>query len=222
MGIDCKIELGMNAKSSRILDVIQKTVGLPYTYEVFNEKPFDINSPSSQNNPWRMVFERCLGKTIGSEIVGCFNIQFVTLDGEEHSWFASMETEEEDSLVMLPGAHSLSMLVGKRLVDFFGGRVLFNDMYDWENKNYSYKNNTPHYGKKLKKQSSDERFYQFFNELNNFEPLSEKDLLFFEQRAIDLGTEGFDIVHQVSKTVMHRNLQEKLPEKTTQNKKNKI
>lgn len=222
MGIDCRIELGNNATTDRIHKVILQIIGHQADYRVFDKKAFDITQPTSRDNPWHMRFDRSLGSPENSSVTGCVTINFQTLDNKNYSWHCSLESDNEEGKVILPGSYGFSMMVGKRLVDFFGGRVLFSDMYDWTDEIYAYTNKTPLYGKKTRSQNSDDRFYQFYNALNITEPLSEKDILWFEKRGIGMDEDGMNIVHQINVAIFHHHLEEKLDEKTTEGKRLKI
>lgn len=186
MGSSTKIYLPLHVKGENVLFVIAKVVGEEWVQGNFGKqvfergsltqknlpKPFDPTRPGSEENDWHIKFVRRddkLAVKAASERMDYGYMHFGDAAGTEHAWFWSVEDECETHKTLSPGAHALGMAVGRRLVAFFGGSICYNDSNDDINYRVSPASaKLPRF--KTGKQTSNERWFQFYNLLYN-EPL---------------------------------------------------
>lgn len=186
MGNNTVISLPLHVRNTYLLQVIAKVVGQQWAQEgsydtktVINladgrsdfinaPRPFDATQPASRENAWSIDFaQRNKGFSIdfsNSKEAGHGSMDFVDACGNPHSWYFHAENEDEVEKSLRPGVHGLAVAVGRRVVKFFGGRLVENDFHE----EVSLKVSNAHavFPKKLATQSSDDRWYQFHNALH--------------------------------------------------------
>ena len=171
MSVDCKIKLPLYVEPKKILDVILRITGKePHFTKLYNEKPnIDIKEPSSHKNSYYLTLNEENNHIKINDDESGFII-FHSATGKKYSWFLHFIDEDQDYKTILPGLYSFSIIVAKRLVDFFGGKALFNDSMDWDDADYVYENNNPKFAKKSKEDPPNFKYYQYINLLKE-EPL---------------------------------------------------
>ena len=187
MGVNTIIQLPLHVRADYVLQVIAKVVGEPWTKGNFGKQrstrvngrwetivepiAFDPERPPSPGNPWHLQFERLHTSLKVQPADTSHNIAtmiFTDLGGERHGWYWHTDDPDEQFKTLSPGAHALAVAVGRRLVAFFGGQIIYSDATD--KVNYKVSSTKARLPKKKAAQTSDDRWYQFY-ELLAEEPL---------------------------------------------------
>jgi hypothetical protein len=117
MGINTKIFLPHSARLRDVSNVIGMLVGCPHTSNRF----LVVDGVEIKGNP---TMPECPIISIKPEHFS--KDVFKARDGDPIYWLFHYETES-DARLIAPGSNKFSIALGKRLVDFFGGWVDFND-----------------------------------------------------------------------------------------------
>jgi len=186
MGIDCKILLPLHVKAKNVFYVIHKSVGTEFIQRTFDKDqwhgrevkkiptPFDGTLPSNKENPWFLEPKNPISIEKYDFDYSLLRFTFQDICGNHYDWMFHPETEYEDGKLLNPGSSVLAVALAKRLVDFFGGHAIYQDSDD----EISYQINPKKalYPTKTKEQSSDDRWYQFYNALNSVQLVTVKEL----------------------------------------------
>lgn len=188
------ISIPLHVRNDYLVQVIAKVVGEEWVHEGTRDAqkvikngrsyimevpiPFDVDQPTSKENTWSIKFSR-RNKGLGidmsaSKDAGHGSLAFVDASGNPHSWYFHAENENEVDKLLRPGSHGFAVAVGRRVVKFFGGHLIetdFNDKVSLQVPNARAK-----FPKKLPTQSSDDRWYQFYNALQSEPVLSASEL----------------------------------------------
>jgi hypothetical protein len=180
MGSNTKIYLNNHAKTEDVFKVILKIVGNDFTQSNSSGSYVNKNKPSSDGNGWSVKFPKDEDNQISYPKMGSifnpyFNFYFKDCIGEKHSCMFFFEGYESEYAMngektMNPDSSPLWGAIGKRLVDFFGGKVLFSDSADSDNPDNWYVCDNPKYPAKVDGQSSNARWHLYQNALFN-EPI---------------------------------------------------
>lgn len=202
MGVNTKIRLPLHVSTDRITQFVARVAGHPIGQDSFSDhtihrvngrletistpRPFDPSLPSSKANSWHVEFvgpydQRPHIKASEGNGLGFGSLIFRDAVGHSHSWYIHAETENEDFRELSPGCHGLAVAVGRRLVKFFGGNIQYSDAREDRPFDLRVSNTQATFPKKLKSQSSDDRWYQFHNALFSEPVLSSQEL----KQAID-------------------------------------
>lgn len=135
MSSSAHIKLPLHVKNRHILEVIGKCVGVPFrkmSFAINNgiAPSFDPHLPAGEDNPWSISFEPSssfeLAPAENSEL-SFGRILFTDIAGQSHGWFFHAEADTEDHKLVSPPSSRLSIAVGRRLVRFFGGQLIYDD-----------------------------------------------------------------------------------------------
>lgn len=246
MGINANIYLPAHVKTQQVFEVIQKTMGAEFVKSTFPEQkhtymngrrttvevpvPFDPDAPSNEANPWRMELAKTAKGEIELKDVSYFTFTFYDMaDNHYHSLYF-LETEENER-ALEPGCKSLNpppttawCIVGKRLVDFFGGKMMYSDARDEDEPDNWYHNKNPIFPVKSPEQSSNDRWYQYQNALNETPMISVKEMKEMEDYATYSNSErDIKLIEVLTKFERFQALETKLEDKPTSSvKKTKI
>lgn len=197
MGVNANIYLPAHVKTQQVFEVIQKTMGVEFVKSTFNDQkhiyvngksttiespvPFDPDTPSTESNPWYMELSKNAKGGIELKDVSYFSFTFYDLADNYYQSLYHLENEEEKALE--PGCKSLNpqpttawCVIGKRLVDFFGGKMMYSDARDEDEEDNWYHNTSPIFPLKSLEQSSNDRWYQYQNALNETPMISVKEM----------------------------------------------
>ena len=139
--------------------------------------PFDPQQPSAKDNPWHHDFKR---EAVWCEANEKENMSFVTLcflDGAGGSWgwlYYLEDPDMEHHKTLAPATHALGVAMGRRLVEFFGGKVVYDDSKDTID--YEVEPAKALFPTIKKRQTSNDRWYQFENALRALPPLRALEL----------------------------------------------
>lgn len=183
MSTNTRILLPLYVRADRVAEVVGKVVGTPFVIKTLDSRApaqeiHGMPEPCGEGHCWHLVFPRRpdFGIQPNADLadISFGQLRFTDLAETTHEWSFHAEVEEEDGKMLHPGSHGLGAAVGRRLVDFFGGRV---DYHDLDNPpSYKKSPRRAKYPTKTPGQSSDDRFYQFYNTLLA-EPLLTSDEL---------------------------------------------
>lgn len=175
MGVDCKINLPLHVRGEHVLSVIGKLVDMEYKRKAFTShdvKHFDPNEIASTRNPCMISFPDSLSLESDKRTYYMAHLQFEDKAGSHYQWYFFNETEYEDRKSLNPSSYALSALIGKKLIDFFGGSVIYSDYTD----DISHSCDNPIFPQKKPEESSNDRYYQFINLLEKVEPIKSYEL----------------------------------------------
>lgn len=233
MSSDTKIYLSNHAKTEEVFKVILKIVGHDFNqYSHQSGKHIKKSQPSSEENSWTVRFEKNQGNEIrypkkDLSFDPYFNFIFKDSIGVEHScmfFFEGYDNEYscDNEKIMNPSSTPLWGAIGKRLVDFFGGKVLFCDSADSDNPDNWHVCDNPKYYPKTKDESSNDRYYRYQNALFNEPVISSHELkaMYDKTRYLDDDIRGlvsymekYESAQYLSKT-----LSEQIEQATTKKK----
>ena len=206
MGVNTKIQLPLHVRGDYVLKVIAKVVGEPWSKGNFGKDriihingrmetiketiPFDPDQPPSETNNWHLQFEN-LHKTLKIQPSGFTHemstVMFTDAGGTSHGWYFHTEDEHERFKQLSPAAHALAMAVGRRLVSFFGGQIIYHDSND--KVNYRVSATKARFPKMKSSQTSNQRWDQFHGLLADEPMLTAAEL----RKAIErMGTRESD------------------------------
>jgi hypothetical protein len=182
MGTSVNIYLEPHAKTEKIFEVILKILGHDFNFDHFisGANP-DYNIPSGDKNSWYLTPKENPDNKIDMETVSWFICYFKDLAGNRIN--THIHTDSEDG--HLPICKSLIMdssatwcAIGKRLVDFFGGRMMYNDGRDMENEMNWYAVETPKFPARNVNsgEHSDIRWHLYYNLLHNEKTLTAQEI----------------------------------------------
>lgn len=218
MGVNCKIRLPLHTSSSRLFSLVQKLVCNDYKLTTHQNHDVDESLPPTSDNYWYPRYPSNLASTDWS---GYSIFTLNTITELEYQWHFFFEEEEENWKVLHLPCDTFSQAIAKRIVDFFGGTVLYADYNDWSDKEHTYTNNNPKFPKKKKSQTSDERFLQFYQYL-----FQEKELNYDDFKAINkensMTNEERELIEAIRAKKLYKSINQNLDSKITTSKKHKI
>lgn len=162
MGVDSRITLPGNVRVQDVADIIGILGGLEPKKRYFDDKSFHVTVPGVKITPTHApyVVEIQLTSEDGVYLI----------DGEYyHSVLYFFEHQGTDKL-MNPPSTAFWISIGRRLVDFFGGKIDYNDCDNVKN-DYS----VPYKSDKENQQSSTD-YHEFQERIISISPLTEEDL----------------------------------------------
>ena len=179
MGVDTKIYIDQHATAKQIFNVMLKIVGQEFEPVVFDDRKADFKLPPSKKNPWHFKFIKNDENNIEPSDISYFVMRFEDPVGGHYKCLLHLDVEDEYSdyrKLLNPSATAVWHAIGKRLVDFFGGKMLYSDASDYDDPNNWYVNDNAKYPARVQGQDGDDRWYQFYSTLFN-EPVLRPDEL---------------------------------------------
>lgn len=227
MGIDARISLLPHARAENIYEVIIKILGNEFTqeYSQGKVKP-DLNSPSQRGNSWYLRPVEDGKSKIEPTTIDYFVITTEDCAGSRYRVLIHLDSEDGAfplSKQLLPPSTAVWCAVGKRLVDFFGGKIIFSDCSDFEDPNNYYQVKKGKYPPKKPTQDSDDRFYQYANALNSESLLTPKEIRDMETKSASWNEREDKLVYFLDKYKVAKELEKELKNKSSaESKKNKL
>lgn len=179
MGVDTKIYIDRHARPDQIFKVMLKVVGQELNPVVFDDRKADFKLPPSKDNSWHLDYTKSDDNQIEAKDISYFVMKFKDAVGSQYKCLIHLDVEDEYAgyrKLLNPGSTAVWHAIGKRLVDFFGGKMLYSDAEDYDDPNNWYVNEKAKYPERVEGQSSDDRWYQFYSALFN-EPVLRPDEL---------------------------------------------
>jgi hypothetical protein len=212
MSDNCKTVFPGYIKHEKVLYVIAKVAGASWHYASFDKNEFDNTLPGSNTNPWHIKFDSKQVKAENTSCIGMINFNFHDGAEQYYSWTYHLElSDRDDEKVLNPGSYGFSVAIAKRLVDFFGGQTQFSDIdEDYPEKHY--KNDNPKFPRIIKETEKNERWYTFYNLLEQEPMLTYAEL----KEACDAyGTSEKDVklLNYLKNYELYINMEEKINQK---------
>ena len=181
MGTDTRIYLSNHAKTEQVFEVIQKIMGADFTQSALGGKSINKNKPSSEGNSWYIKFKKNGSNDIKLSDKTYFQFYFLDPIGNTQSTLYFFEGTEnaysyDQEKYMNPSSSAIWGVLGKRLVDFFGGKVLFSDSADSDNPDNWHICENPKFPKRIKGDDDNERYYLYNNLLFNEKLITSNEL----------------------------------------------
>jgi hypothetical protein len=172
MGSNTRIYLSNHAKTEDVFKVIQKIMGAEFTQSTSGGRSVNKNKPASQTNPWVIKFKKNDSDTIKLSSPSYFQFYFIDPIGNTQStlyFFEGMDSDYsyQQEKYMNPSSSPIWGVLGKRLVDFFGGKVLYNESTNSDDPNSWHFCDNPKFPKRTKPEEDDTRYFLFQNLLFN-------------------------------------------------------
>lgn len=197
MSIDTKIYLNPHATLEKIMNVMHYVSHVPQKYSILKSNSFkaiDFNRPPSLSNPFiiKSLQKNNIQPTETSP--NLFSYEFDDVCHEKHMFYVHTDITDndfflEDGFKLISGNfHLFNLVLGKKLIDFFGGKMIYADCNSFDDpKNLYIKpgvfKNRLHLFSKMKKekkdlsQLSDYYFYEFYSKLYRFSKITAVDIL---------------------------------------------
>lgn len=180
MGTSVNIYLEPHAQTEKIFEVILKILGHDFDFDHFISGSIpDYSLPSENKNSWYLTPKENHFNKIDMETPSWFIFNFNDLAGNRIN--IHIHTDSEDG--HLPICKSLIMnssatwcAIGKRLVDFFGGKMIYSDGKDMEDENNCYLVENPKFPIRTMGVHSDIRWHLYYNLLNNEKTLTAQEI----------------------------------------------
>ena len=178
-----KVYLGSHANKEYIFKVILKISGNKFV-QIGNDN-VDKNKHSDEDNKWEIKFikknkNRIIPATLIKE---AYFFEFEDCTKETHSI-----TYFSNANYLLSKPETLLIVIGKRLVDFFGGEIFF---YDANLKYSCYFCDNPKYPQKTEKESDYDQWFRFQNVLFNEQAVKKQELKDMKNKVKYLGVKEF-------------------------------
>lgn len=189
MGNNTNIHLPLSMSVDRLMQAIGKLAGTPYEFDahsittgppgkrITTKPPFDPDRPASKANPWHHEFHdsQVWGEGIDGRGMSTVRVCFVDGAGNPWQWlFHAEDSDNPDVKTLAPDSHAMGIAIGRRLVEFFGGQITYNDAKDGVD--YEVPNKQALFPVKTLRQSSDDRWYQYENALRALPVLTSTEL----------------------------------------------
>lgn len=221
MGINTKIKLPLGtAKITRVQDVIYRVLGHPTSIMHTDGAKDAANMRVRVKQDARDAFD---AQYIADPAFGDYGRLFFNDPvGERYIWqiYDAIDDDESD---MVRGLNirfcSFSALVGTKLVEFFGGQIIYNDCYDVPDLVIKPKNAL--FKPRAKNEDEAEYFYRFHSALSKIDPINAE---YSEKIGKICASRGIPITHDnllayLIKLEERNNLVQNVEPAATQNKR---
>ncbi len=193
MGVNAKIYLNAHAKPKDIMYVIIKSIGNEFSYKGSLKKEVDPTQLASKTNPWKII-PVDLDYKINLSDMDYFELNFSDPCKQKYQTLLHLNIEDDpnsynNEKLLSPKSNEIWLCIGKKLVDFFGGKMMYADCNDESDPKNWYINKKALFPKKTKSQDGDERWYQFQNALNKLKPITKNELEEMNQFSVYPGDE---------------------------------
>lgn len=186
MGINCNIYLPADVNVKNVFDVIQKIMGAEFMQKNFSEDKkisFDGKLPATNDNLWHLKVLEQHKKSNFIELKGVDYLTFCFKDVLGNSYYCLYHTEDESGSVLEPGAKLLNpghgaiwCLIGKKLVDFFGGKMMYSDARDKDDPDNWYANTDGKFSRDKFTNGFNNKWNKFHNLLFNESKITAQEL----------------------------------------------
>ena len=122
MGVDCKIYLPPATRISEVVEVLGILGG---------NKKTQAELGGSNKGSWYVKVEDANAVSFGDSIlVNCADIRFKDSNGDLRTVMYHFEGGPNGERLLMPRSRAFWLAIGKRLVDFFGGHMIYADCSD--------------------------------------------------------------------------------------------
>lgn len=180
MGIDVNIYLNPHAKIEQIFEVMLKAFGGEMVQKQFTgEKEPNFDNPPNINNRWYLTPVKNNDNKIELVDPTYFRFHFKSCSNEIFSSLVHLDCEEghiPTSKALMPQSTATWCAIGKKLVDFFGGKLQYRDDTNEDNPENFYLVNKPKFPARKVGEDSNTRFYKYYNLLHNETVLTTEEI----------------------------------------------
>jgi len=198
-----KIILSSHAEPEKVFEVICRIVGNEFGHKI-----------SLRENSW-------YHKSFISNKKNCFIFRFSDCAGNMYFTCFFSNVKDNDFLncnLLNPRSSAIWCAVGKRLVDFFGGKMIYADYIDQKDPKNLYICKDPiKYPPRLKGQPTDEYWYQYHIALINESILTAEEINNMKHFAAYWGKKEDNLVNYLENFIPKIELAEKLSGNLKQN-----
>ena len=227
MGVDTKIYLENHANVEKVYDVIARTLGAELKkYSSKGLSNLDVDEPSWNGNDWNVSVIHDSRNGFKYVRPTYFDLTLYDVCGQHYHTLFFYDVDDNEyaqngERLLNPNASGVWLAIGKKLVDFFGGKMLISDADSWEDPNNWYVKEEGTYSKKIN--HCDDRWYAYVNALDKTLPLSKEDLLEFKDKCAYWNEREDTLLAQLPKITSYNKLSKELNDKEkTQPKKMKV
>lgn len=205
MGINCNIYLPADTEVKKVFDVIQKVMGAEFVKETFKKNQparykgpdvfieFDGLLNASNDNPWHLNISKDYAQTNKIEYKDTSYLSLMFRDFIDQDFYCLYFTEYDCKELVEPGGKMLNpshgaiwCVLGKRLVDFFGGKMLYSDERDEDDQANWYIKTEGKFSRKNWNEGNNElnnKWYNYQNVLSNEPRISSQELMDMKEHA---------------------------------------
>jgi hypothetical protein len=180
MGVDVNIYLEPHAKTEQIFEVLLKLFGNDFEPQVFDREPTpDYDNNPSLENRWYIEPIKNAVNQIELSDPTYFRFTFTSCIGEIFSHLVHLDCDEGHipvSKALMPHSTATWCAIGKRLVDFFGGKLVYSDSTDDDDPKNYYLVTNPKFPAKTKNEDPNERFYKYYSLLHNEKTITAQEI----------------------------------------------
>lgn len=156
MSIDIIVNLPLETHSKEIFLFVSKLAGSEFEIKPNDGKSVvDFSKPCDKNNCWTYQIKY----EIKVDDLSSAQLFFEDTLKQKHRWYFSAENESLEHKKFLMSSHALGAVIGKRLVDFFGGSLQYTDYSD----DIHYECTNSKYKKIKGNENINSNYYQFYN-----------------------------------------------------------
>ncbi len=230
MGVSCNIYLEPHAKTEQIFEVLLKVLGNEFEYTFFDrdnkkkQKP-DTTKPCDNNNSWYLKPKENPNNRIELKEHDYFT--FIFEDVAKNQFYFNIHLDSEDGHLpfcknMSPSSIATYCAVGKRLVDFFGGRLNYSDSDDLDDPKNYYQVDKPKFPPRTMKEEINERWHLYYNLLNDETILTVKEINYMVEKAAYFPDRDKNLIAYLEKYEQMKELDSELNNKSEDTKTKKI
>lgn len=219
MGVDAKIILKNHASVNKVFDVMARVLGAEIELNYRAKDNIDLSQPSSSENSWTPKVIHNPKDSIEFKDFTFFEINLKDICGNEYNslFFYDLDDSEDcknGERLLAPKSSACWLAVGEKLVEFFGGKLVFADCEDSNDPENIYVVDEGLYSSSIN--HSDDRWYSYNNALKNIQPITAEDVLRFKDVCCYWGEREDSLVEKLPIFANYNKLEKDL------NKDNKI
>lgn len=228
MGIDTKIYLENHANVDKVYDIMAVALGAQTEYYASSrsKKSPDFNEPSSDTNSWNIKVLHDSWDKFEYIRPTYFDLNVKSICGEKFHTLFFYDIDDNTyaqngERLLNPTSSAAWLSIGKKLVDFFGGKMLISDADDYEDPDNWYKVEKGSYPKEMI--DGNDRWYNYINALSKVETLTAKEILDWQDKAAYFGEREENLINHLSKVANFNKLNNELTtDPTTKTRKMKV
>jgi hypothetical protein len=214
MGVDVNIFLEPHAKTEQIFKVIFKVLGGDFEQKYFQGYHIgEFHKPSSINNKWYLEPIMNSDTKIELKDPTYFKLSFKSCSGQHLTCLIHLDCEEGHIPIckaLMPQSNAIWCAIGKRLVDFFGGKLQYCDDKNENNPMNYYLVTNPKFPSRKIDDDSNERFYQFINLLHQETVLNAQEINSMKEHCSQFTEEDKNMIFFLEKFVPAQELNKEL------------
>lgn len=227
MGVDTRIYLQNHANVEKVYDVIARALGAEIKLSAkVGIDNLEKNEPSSHENDWKATVIHNPKDGFEYKDATYFDIRVTDICNQFYHTLFFYDVDDNEQAqngerLLNPNSSGIWLAIGKKLVDFFGGKMLISDADDWNDQNNWYVKENGSYSKTVN--HCDDRWFGYINALANTLPLTKEDLLEFKDKCAYWNEREDTLLEHLPKITEYNKLTKELnTDKKQQPKKMKV